>query len=115
MEKEFPHDDAVPAEILFEIADVLETLGPDVFPNQLRRNSLLCQKAGMHTNDEHFFVVTAIEDSDLPAIRQAFHATPEIIVIELLGGRGFKGKDLATLWINAGHHVFNRAILAGCV
>jgi len=40
---------------------------------------------GMHPDDEHFFVITAIKNSNVSPVRQAFHAAPEIIVIEILG------------------------------
>src|SRR5438132_6465247 len=87
MEKEFPHNDAVPPQILFEIADVFETLRPDFFAYQFRRQFLLSQKFGMHANNEHLFIVTTVEDSDVPAIGQAFHTTPEVIMIQVLNRR----------------------------
>jgi len=41
----------------------------------------------MNPDDEHFFIVTAIKDSNLASIREVFHAAPEIIVIKVLGRR----------------------------
>ena len=69
----------------------------------------------MHAHDEGFLVVTAVEDADVAAVGEALHATPQIIVIEVLGGRRLEGKDLATLRIDAGHDVLDGAVLPGGV
>src|ERR1700752_3412907 len=67
----------------------------------------------MHPDAERFLLIAAIEDPDVPAVGQALHAAPEVIVVEILGGRRFEGMDLAALRIDAGHHMLDGAILAG--
>gem|GEM_PF-3291449 len=47
MEKEFSHHDAVPRDVSLEIADVFETLFPNLFAYKLWRQLLFCQKFGM--------------------------------------------------------------------
>ena len=69
----------------------------------------------MHPHNEHLFVVTPVEDSDLAAIRHALQAAPQIIVIELVRRGRFEGIHLATLRIYAGHHMLDSAVLAGCI
>ena len=41
--------------------------------------------------------------------------SPKIIVAQFFGSRNLEGKDVATLRIDAGHHMLDRAILAGSV
>ena len=85
MKKEFSHRYAIPRQILLEIPDVFEPLFPNLFAYKFWRHLLLCQEFGMNPDDEHFFIVTAVKDSDVAAIRQVFHAPPEVIVIQVLG------------------------------
>src|SRR2546430_16144228 len=99
MQKKFSDDYAVSRQILLEIADVFETILPNFFANKLWRQFLFCQKFGMDSDDEHFFVVTAIEDSNVTPVWQTFHASPEIIVIQIFGRGRFEGIHLATLRI----------------
>ena len=85
MEEEFSYHDSVPRQILLEIADVFETLFPNVFAYESRRQLLFCQEFGMHPYHQHLLIVTAIKDANLTAIRQVFHAPPKIIVIQIFG------------------------------
>src|SRR4030095_11673107 len=101
MEKKFSYDHAISCEVLFEIADVFVAIFPNFFANQFWRQFLLRQKFGMHPDDEHLFVVTAIENSYLSPVRETFHAPPEIIMVEVLVRWRFEGIYLATLWIHA--------------
>src|SRR4029450_11331070 len=115
MEKEFPHDNTVPRQVSLEIAYVFETLFPNLFADQSWRQFLLRQKFGMHPDDEHLFIITTIKDSDLTTIRQALHASPEIIVVQVLARGRFEGIHLATLWISPLHDVLDGAVFAGRV
>src|SRR5689334_21398342 len=110
MKKELHDDDAIAVEIALEAPDALETLVPEVFGYKRGRNLLFSEELGMDTNDECFFVITAIEDANVAPIGQALHGTPEIVVIELLGRRRFEGINLTSLRIHARHNVLDRAI-----
>jgi hypothetical protein len=101
VEKKFPHDHAVSRQILLEIANVFKTFFPNLLVYELRRHFLLREEFGMHPDDEHLFIVTAIKDSNVSPVGQAFHASPEIIMVEVLARWRFEGIHFATLWIHA--------------
>src|SRR5437868_14022623 len=84
-------------QVLLEIADVFETLFPNLFAYEFWRQFLFCQEFGMHPDDEHFFIITAVKNSDLTPVRQAFHAAPEVIVIQIIGRGRFERIHLAAL------------------
>ena len=115
MEKKFSHYDAIPRQILLEIADVFETLFPNIFTYEVWRQLLFRQKFGMDPDDKHLFIITAIENSDLTPVRQTFHAAPEIIMVQILARRRFERIYLAALWIYARQDMLDRAILASRV
>ncbi len=69
----------------------------------------------MHANDQHLLVIRAIEDADLAALGQAPGRVPQEVMLQLLGAGMFETENLAALRIDAGHHVLNRAVLAGRV
>ena len=66
----------------------------------------------MHPNDEHFFVVRAVEDANASSLGQVPCRFPQKIVIQILGTRVLEAENLATLRIHAGHHVFDDAVFA---
>ena len=113
MEEEFAHDDAVARHVFFDVSDVLEPLVPDRRRNQLGRQALGVQKLLVHAHGEHFLVIGAVEYADAPALGQVLHATPQEVVVQLLGRGRLEGKHLAALRIDTGHDVFDRAVLAG--
>ena len=67
----------------------------------------------MHPNDEHFLVMTAIENPDAPAFRQAAARSPEKIVVEFLARRLLETEYLAAGRIDTLHYGPDRAVLAG--
>src|ERR1700675_1534087 len=67
----------------------------------------------MHAYDQNFLIVRTIEDADVTAARQDLAGTPQVVVIEFLRRWLLERVDLASLRIDAGHHVFDRAILPG--
>src|SRR6266436_6475549 len=101
MEKEFSDDYDVPLQVFLDVANVFKTLFPNLFADKSWRQFLLRQKFGMHPNDEHLFIITAIKDSDVSPVRQTFHASPEIIMVEILARGRFEGIYLATLRIHS--------------
>src|SRR5215469_15973996 len=115
MQEKLNDDDAIADEISFKRANVLEALLPNALGNQGRWNSLLCQKFRMYADHQRFLVIAPVENADVSAIRQGFHAAPEIIVIEVLGRRRLEGIDLAALGVDARQDVLDGAIFAGRV
>ena len=67
----------------------------------------------MHPDDEHVFVVGAVEDADATALRQALHVAPEERVIEVFARGLLEREDLAALRIDAGEDVLDGAVLPG--
>src|SRR6476661_5929756 len=88
---------------------------PNSLSYELRRELLFREKGRMHPDDQHFFVVAAIENANVSAIWQTLHAAPQIIVVEIVTRRRFERIDLATLWIHAGHDMLDRSIFSGGV
>src|ERR1700730_501183 len=66
----------------------------------------------MYASDQDFFVVGAIEDTDLPAFRENACCAPQEIVLELFVARLFETIYLASLRIDTGHHVRDSAVLS---
>src|SRR6516225_1989062 len=99
-------------QIALKGSDVMESLSPDVFRNETGGQLLPFQKLRMDAYNQNFFIVGAVENADSPALRQTLGGAPEKIVIEFLFGRGLEGKDLATLRIDTGHHMFDGAVFA---
>ena len=69
----------------------------------------------MNANDQHFFVVRAIEDADAPTLRQPANGPPKIIVIEFFSRRLLERGHFAALGIHPRHDVFDAAILPGSI
>jgi hypothetical protein len=65
----------------------------------------------VYTRDQHFLIVGAIEDTDASAFWQRSGGPPKKVVLELHGARMLEAKDLATLRIDARHHVPNGPVL----
>src|SRR5215471_3351205 len=99
-------------QISFKGSNVMESLSPDMFRDEAGGELLALQKLGMHAHNQNFFIVGPVENADSAALRQAFGGAPEKIVVQFLFGRRFEGKNLATLRINTGHHMFDSAVFA---
>ena len=93
-------------------SNVLEAFLPDVLRDELGRQVLLLQELRMDPHHQRLLVVAAIEDPDAPPLRQALHAPPEKIVVEVLAGGRLEREDLAALRIDARHDVLDGAVLA---
>ena len=70
-------------QVALEGADVLKALVPDVFRYAFLGQFLSGEKLGMHAHDERLLVVAAVENADPSALRQRFHAAPQVVVIEI--------------------------------
>src|SRR5205814_7868183 len=81
VKKKFPYDHAIPCQVLLEVTNVLEPILPNLFAYEFWRQLLLCQKLVMHPDDEHFFIITAVKNSNLTPVRQGFHAASKVSVI----------------------------------
>ena len=69
----------------------------------------------MHSDDQHFPVLGAIEDADLPAFGQPARRAPKKIMFQLIGARLLETYNLTALWIDPRHDVPDSAVFAGCV
>ena len=85
------------------------------FPTRRGGSFVSLQDLGVHPHDEHFLVVRTVEDADAPALGQVSDVAPHEVVVEFLRRRLLERGYLAPLRIDAGHDVFDRAVLAGRV
>ena len=74
---------------------------------------LAAKNLRMDPNDEHLFIIGAIEDADPSAFRKATRGAPEKIMLQLFSARLFEAEYLAALRVYPGHDVPDGAILAG--
>jgi uncharacterized membrane protein len=89
---------------LFEVADVLVALAPDIFRHKV-----------VYADDEHVFIVRTVEDADHALCRGGFVDAPEIVVSALDGAGGFEAGDRAALRVYAAEDVPDRAVLSAGV
>ena len=115
MEEEFTHHNSIARQVAFKSVDVFEALVPNVFADQIVGKLLRPQKRRMHTDDENFFVIGAIEDANFAARGNALMGAPEIVVVQFFVAGCLERMDVATLGIDAGHHVLDGAVFSGGV
>jgi len=72
VEKELADDDAVASEVALKGVDIFVALLPDVLPDEAVGKLLRAKKRGMHADNEDFFVVRTVEDTDFAAFRNGF-------------------------------------------
>ena len=94
---EFQHPGPVARQMPLKAADVLEALFPDPAVGDVWRQLLPRQHLGMHAHHQHFLIVRAIEDADMPALWQRSDGSPQKIVRQFLGARSFEGVALRSL------------------
>src|SRR4029453_9762435 len=113
VQEELPDEHAVAREILLDVADVLESMLPQLFVVQERcRHFLSREELRVDSNDDHFLVIGAVEDANPAALRQHAETTPQAIVVEIVRGGDAKGVHLTPLWIDARHHVLDGAVFS---
>src|SRR5215469_12528949 len=115
VQEELEDDGSLPAQVFLEVINVAEPLGPDAPGHARSGQPLLIEDVRVHPHDQDLLVIGAIEDTDSTALREAVRVAPEEVMTELLGRRLLEGEDLDALRIDSGHHVFDRAVLAGRV
>ena len=76
---------------------------------------LAVEEIGVDADDEHLFVVGAVEDDDLAGTGQHAHRSPEKVMHPLDVGRRFEAADEDALRVDARHDVLDRAVFAGGV
>src|SRR5579863_2334180 len=69
----------------------------------------------MDADDQHFFVIRAVENSDVAALREAFGGPPQVIVIQVFWRGRLEGIDLAALRIHSRHYVLDGAVFSSSV
>src|SRR5581483_7206467 len=115
MQEELDDGGAVARQVTLEMPDVAGALLPDAARDQPGRNPLVVEELRVHAHDDQFLVVRAIEDADPPAFGKRADRAPQVVVVELLHRRLLERMDLAPFGVDAGHHVLDRAVLAGGV
>src|SRR6267378_6542722 len=116
MEEELEDARSVAMQMVFQPGDRAIPLLPDgVRVDEIVGQVFAAQDLRTHAHDQHFLVIGAVEDADPPAFGQETRGAPEKIMLQLLGARVLEAEYLAALRIDAGHHVFDDAVLAGRV
>src|SRR4029077_2256719 len=100
MEKELANHCSIAAEVLFETTNIFKAFLPDFLGDQVRRKMLFGKKVLVDADHQDLFIVRAVEDSNLAALRQAAGGPPHEIVIQLLSGRLLKAGDLTRLRVH---------------
>jgi len=75
------------------------------------RKILGVKNLGVNPDDEHFFIIGSVEDTDSTALGQATGRAPEKIMLEFLLTRRLEAEDLTALRIDSRHDVLDRSIL----
>ena len=69
----------------------------------------------MHSNDQHFLIIGAIEYADPSTFRKPARGAPQKIMFQFLCARLFEAENLAAFRVYSGHYVPDGAILAGSI
>ena len=112
VEEQLHDGEAVLDEETFPVVDLAIAALEHAVGARGRRELLVLEDLRMNPDDEHFLVMRAVEDPDLAARRQLLRVAPEVVVIELFGGRLSEPLDDDALRIDAAHHMPDRAVLA---
>jgi hypothetical protein len=66
----------------------------------------------MHAGDQYLLVIGSVEDADPSAFRQITCGAPEKIVFQFGDAGVFEAEHLASLGVDAGHHVSDGAVFS---
>ncbi|MNC85673.1 hypothetical protein D3C83_12840 [compost metagenome] len=69
----------------------------------------------VHANDQHVFVVRAVENGEFAEPRRVAVDAPQEVVVALLSGGNTERSDDHAARIEAAHDVLDRAVLSGAV
>jgi hypothetical protein len=112
MEKELDDARSVSVEMFLQAHDRVIPLTPQrTVVTRLVRDAFRAQDLRMHSRDQHFLIVRSIEDADPPPFGEVAGGPPEKIVPQFDGSRMFEAEYVATLRIDARHHVLDDAVL----
>ena len=110
------HDlEAVVDEITLPVVDVAEAALPHVALGSRSWEMLPGQEVRVDADDQHFFVVGAVEDGDIAPSREYFGAAPHEVVFQFLGRGRLETGHVHALRVHPAHHVADGPVLAGGV
>src|ERR1700730_2854463 len=97
--------------MFFQIHDRAKSVLPDgLLVKRSISYSLAAKNLRVYADDQHFLVIGSVEDADPPAFRQVTGGPPQKIVLQFHRAGVLIAEYLATLRVDPGHHVPNRAI-----
>src|SRR5258708_22053197 len=82
MQKELADNGSPAQHVPFKAADILETLVPQLFPNDRRRQFLRAQNLRMHAHYQYLFVIRPVKDSDVSTLGQTASRAPQKIMLQ---------------------------------
>ncbi len=112
VEPELDDARAVPGEVLLELADRLVALVEEDGELGAIGQALALEDLRVDLHHQHLFVVAAVPDPDVPALRKASHAAPEKVVIELELGGPLEVGGLDPCRVHPGHHRLDGSVLS---
>ncbi len=112
MQKKLPHDHPVVRQVPLIRPHILETVLPNLLRHQRLRQPLRRQNLLVHPHHQHLLIVTAIENADLPPLRQRHVRAPQKVVVQFQRRRRLERMHVATLRIDPRHHMLDRPVLA---
>src|SRR5882762_5694757 len=119
MQKEFKDQCAVVGKVLFKSSDLLESLLPESLVNFLNGinpgNILVQYELRVYPCHQHILIMRSVMNRYFTTGRQRQFVPPEIIMIQLIGGRCLEAIDFYTKRIEARHDVLYRSILPCCI
>ena len=117
MQEDLHHAVAVLIKILLVMADLAVALGEKLVLVLLQhtRGHLVAFLQVVQLDHQHILVVAAVENGDGPAGGQRLVDPPQEVVFQLFAVGLFKTGHLHALGVQAGHHMFDGAVLAGGV
>lgn len=69
----------------------------------------------MDPNDQHIFVMTAVENDDVPAFRRLLMYSPKKVMRQFGGGRNLEGRDPASGRVDTREDIADAAVLTACI
>src|SRR5215471_2444980 len=115
VEEKLANDGSVTGQVFLKRSDVVKSFFPYVLGHERFGNSLVLQQIGMDAHDQHFFIIRAVENADMAALRKTHGGSPEKIVLQFLERWLLEGKYLTALRIDSRHNVLDGAVLSGSI
>src|SRR4029077_16172793 len=76
------------------------------------REMLLLQQIRVNPDNQYLLIIRPIKNANPSSLREPLGRPPEVIVVQFFMRGALEAGDFASLWVEARHHVLDRAILS---